>query len=68
MTKAIYTWNTRKTANGFEAIVEKMMPRTTRNEKGTFCDSEILHRVPCRTRAIAKTHAQKWVRYYKAAA
>lgn len=64
-----FSWNTKKTAQGtFEAIVTKSTSRTTPNEYGLYTDCETLHRAPCITRSVAKTHAQKWVRYFRAQA
>lgn len=62
-----FTWNTRKTASGtFEAVVSKFESRSTPNAQGLYADTVEIKRIPCKTRAIAKTHAQKWVRYLKA--
>lgn len=66
MTNIFYSWNTKKTATGFEAVVFKNTSRATANAHGQFCDSEELQRITVTSRAIAKRLAQKWVRYYKA--
>ncbi len=63
-----YSWNTKKATNGFKAIVTKLTPRTTLNEAGNYCDSELIKVVTLPTRARAKAHAQKLVRYYKTTA
>jgi hypothetical protein len=65
---SFYSWNTRKTANGFEALVTKLTPRTTLNEVGNYCDSELMKAATLPTRARAKAYAQKLMRYYKATA
>ena len=66
--KTYFSWNTKKTTNGFVAIVTKNTTRTTANEKGLFVDTEVLRQDVLSTRARAKTHAQKWVKYLKATA
>lgn len=67
MTKTIFNWATHKTEAGtFEAVVCKSVTRDTPNANGFYADRTELKRVPCKTRAIAKSHAQKWVRYFKA--
>jgi hypothetical protein len=69
MTNEFFSWNTKKNDNGqFEAVVYKVTKLKTPNAEGKYADFTELQRVPCKTRATAKSHAQKWVRYYKAAA
>jgi hypothetical protein len=63
-----FSWSTKKTTNGFVAIVTKNTTRDEANEKGQFVDSEVLRVDTLPTRARAKSHAQKWVKYLKATA
>jgi len=56
--RTIYSWRTAKNENGtFDAVVVKMT-----DHKPT----EVIKRVPCNTRAQAKGHAVKWMRYLQA--
>ena len=64
--KITFHWATKKTATGFEAIVRQGTQRTTPNATGSYVDSIEMQRVPCKSRAIAKTHAIKWCQYYRA--
>ena len=64
--KPLFSWNTTKVENGFKGIVTKGTPRITPNENGSYLDTEVLQEFVLPTRARAKSHAQKWVRYYKA--
>ncbi len=60
-----FSWKTKKTDKGYIAMVFKNTTRETENKKGQFVDSEILREDIRSTRAKAKSHAQKWVKYLK---
>lgn len=56
--RTFYSWKTTKNENGtFDAVVTTWTDTTASIE---------LKRVPCATRARAKTHAIKWCRYLTA--
>jgi len=57
MANSVITWNTHKTATGYEFRVYTV---------GYQVPSEILKTGTCTSRAVAKLQAQKWVRYFKA--
>ena len=63
-----FSWNTKKVENGFAAIVTKNTSRLTPNEDGRYVDSEVIRNDVRKTRATAKSHAQKWVRFLKSKA
>lgn len=63
-----YSWRTNKVSNGFKAVVTKNTSRNEPNKQGHYVDSEIVKEVILKTRARAKTHGQKWVKYLKATA
>jgi len=59
------SWNTKKVSNGFIATVYENI---SHNEpvNGLYCTRKNLKTFTVSTRAKAKYHAQKLVRYYKA--
>ena len=65
MNKTIITWNTTKTDAGFCFNVISMSTRQTPNASGQYADSTILQTGYAKSRAIARSNAQKWVRYLK---
>lgn len=60
----IYSWHTKKVADGFEFTVYQLEPRNTVNDQGYYADRIILHTGIKSTRQAAKYQAQKLVRQY----
>ena len=65
--RIFYSWRTTKTDNGFAAIVTKNQTTSEAQPNGRYCITTEIARVEgFRSRACAKTHAHKLVRYHKA--
>ena len=62
------SWNTMKTAEGFNFSVYEIVSRSEPNAEGMYADIVPLKVGSCSTRAQAKGLAQRWVRYLKAQA
>lgn len=63
----VFTWNTKKNANNtYSYIVKKVVGTKDRQENGDYAITTIEKAGTCKTRAIAKSKAIKWVRYFKA--
>lgn len=63
----IFTWNTKKNAdNTYSYIVKKVVGTKDRQENGDYAIATIEKTGTCKTRAIAKGKAIKWVQYFKA--
>lgn len=57
----IYSWNTKKKGKKYEAKVVKIIPRKTKNKKGSYADITIVDTNLYPTRARAKGAAQRAV-------
>ena len=55
-----YTWNTKKTKDGFKYIVRKITPLKEKNKQGMFADSKIVKTGIRPTRAKEATTGKKW--------
>jgi hypothetical protein len=62
------SWNTTKSAEGFQFRVYEIIGRQIADASGSYADWVILRTGTHRTRAQAKGMAQRWCRYLKAAA
>lgn len=59
------TWNTTKTVNGFDFRVYEVVSSTVPNAEGYYAEFVTLKIGSAHSRAVAKSTAQKWVRYLK---
>jgi hypothetical protein len=59
------SWNTTKTQTGFAFSVYEIIGRTEPDANGNYADCVTLKTGTAPSRAIAKSTAQKWIRYLK---
>ena len=66
----IYTWSTKKIANGlFMAIVKEIMPLERANENGQYADVKTIHTKSIKgNRAKSTRYAKAYTRYIRASA
>ena len=62
-----FTWNTKKNADStYSYIVKKVVGTKDLQENGNYAITTIEKTGTCKTRAMAKGKAIKWVQYFKA--
>ena len=63
MKNQFHSWETTKTATGFRFNVKLLSPSNEILPSGNYCGSEVVKTGVCHSRAVAKSQAQKWVKY-----
>jgi len=62
---AFYMWDTTKIKKGYKYNVRRKTERKTKNKKGSYLDSKVVHTGVKPTRARAKAQAQRYIRLKK---